>query len=212
MKKIKAVIFDMDGIIVDSEPWQMIAMRHAVAPFNITLTDEELSEFIGIRTTESFLVLKERHNIPISVEELTEIKDKHYKKILMQEIQPRENLLDLIKYLNNKYRLALASSSTEEEVDNILHLLNLIKYFAVIVTGDDVTNGKPDPEIFLKTADKLKIPCEDCAVIEDSRNGINAARKTGMMSIAVPTKDTLAHDFSNADYVFGDLIEIKKIL
>ncbi len=212
MKKIKAVIFDMDGIIVDSEPWQMISMRQAVAPFNITLTDKELSEFIGIRTTESFLVLKERYNIPISAAELTEIKNKHYKKILMQEIQPRENLLDLIRYLNNKYKLGLASSSTKEEVDNILDLLNLKKYFAVIVTGDDVANGKPDPEIFLNAAGKLKILCEDCAVIEDSRNGINAAKKTGMMSIAVPTKDTLAHDFSNADYVLGDLIEIKKIL
>ncbi len=212
MEKIKAVIFDMDGIIVDSEPWQMKSMRQTVAPFNITLSNAELSDFIGVRTMDSFEILKQRYTIPLSVEELTEIKNKNYKKILMQEIKPRDNSGQLLKYLDNKYKLAMASSSTKKEVDDTLGLLNFRKYFAVILTGDDVSNGKPDPEVFIKTADELNVPCKDCAVIEDSQNGINAANKAGMMTIAVPTMDTALQDFSNADYIFKDLIEVMNIL
>lgn len=211
-KSIKAVIFDLDGIIIDSEPWQKMAFDETMKPYNIHFNEDQFASLIGIRSIDNFKDIKKKYDIPLSAEELTEIKNTNYEKILKQEIKPRLNFMDLLSYLEPKYTLSLASSSRKQDVYNSVNLLNLKKYFQVILTGDHVKKGKPDPEIFIKTAEKLHINPETCAVIEDSHNGINAAKKAHMLAIAVPTKYTKTHDFSQADYIFEDLIEIKTIL
>jgi len=210
--KIKAVIFDLDGIIIESEPWQKEAFDLTMQPYNIHFNDKQFAELIGIRSIDNFRKIKKKYDIPISAKELTAIKNKSYARILKQKITPRGHFNDLFHYLRERYILSLASSSIREDVFNSIRLLNIEKYFEVIVTGDDVNAGKPDPEIFLKTALQLKIAPESCAVIEDSQNGINAAKKAGMLSIAVPTKHTANHDFKNADHLFKDLSEIKQVL
>ena len=148
----------------------------------------------------------------ISAEELTEIKNNNYYNILKQEIKHRDHFPELLEYVQSRYILSVASSSRKKDVYTSLELLNLIENFKIILTGDDVKNGKPDPEIFIKTADKLNIPCKECAVIEDSQNGINAAKKADMTAIAVPTDYTKTHDFSNANYIFENLSMITTIL
>ncbi len=212
MKNIKAIIFDLDGIIIDSEPWQKLAFDLTVKPYNIHFNDEQFTKLIGIKSIDNFIQIKKEYNINISAEELTEIKNNNYYNILKQEIKHRDHFPELLEYVQSRYILSVASSSRKKDVYTSLELLNLIENFKIILTGDDVKNGKPDPEIFIKTADKLNIPCKECAVIEDSQNGINAAKKADMTAIAVPTDYTKTHDFSNANYIFENLSMITTIL
>ncbi len=210
--RIKAVIFDMDGIIIDSEPLQKEAFDLVLKPYNIYLSDEEFKKLIGIRSIENFIDLKKEYDIPLSAEKLTDKKNQYYEEILKKNAEPRDGVIELLSYLKDKYKIALASGSIRADVMNTLSLLKLKKFFSVIVTGDDVINGKPHPEIFLKTAELLNINPEYCAVIEDSENGIKAAHLAGMISIAVPTYFTNTHNFETADFVVNRLIDIKKIL
>ncbi len=209
MKNINAVIFDMDGIIVDSEPWQMKAFNLTLKPFNISLSEEDFIKLIGIRSIENFKQLKKKYNLPVSAEELTETKNNYYKTILKNEIKPREGLIELLNFLfKNSYKIAVASGSIKKDVIDTLELLDIKHFFRVILSGDDVKEGKPDPEIFIKTADKLKIPYNECLVIEDSQTGVYAANAAGMQVIAIPTHYTQNHNFSKAVKVLKSLKEV----
>lgn len=211
-QKIKAVIFDLDGIIIDSEPWQKQAFERTLTPYGIKLTDREFSRFIGIRTYENFLYLKSKYNLPLSAERLTRIKNQHYGEILKKQARPREGLIELLNYLFPQYILAVASGSIKKDVIGTLKLLNIEKYFKLVLTGDDIKNGKPDPEIFIRTAQKLNLFPEQCVVIEDSENGVISARRAGMYIIAVPTPSTKYHNFKDADIIIKNLSEIKNLL
>ncbi len=210
--KFKAVIFDLDGIIIDSEPWQKKAFDRTLKPYGINLTEEEFAKLIGIRTYENFVYLKQKYNLPLSPEELTGIKNKYYNEILRKEIVPREGLIELLDYLFPKYMLSIASGSIRNDVMTVLRLLNIERYFKLVLTGDEIKNGKPDPEIFIKTSEKLGVSSELCIVIEDSENGVNSAKEAGMAVIAIPTISTQSHNFKNADVILHSLREVKNLL
>lgn len=212
LNKIKAVIFDLDGIIIDSEPWQRKAFDKTIKPFNIKFTKKEFLKLVGIKTIDNFKTIVKKYKLNISAEKLTEIKGQIYTKILTQSIKPRKGLLKILAYLEPKYIIAVASNSTKHDVLLPLNLLKITKQFKLIKTGDDVKKGKPSPEIFLKTAKKLKVKPEECAAIEDSMSGINAAKKAGMLAIAVPTEYTKMHEFNKADYILKNLKGIRRIL
>ncbi len=210
---IKAVIFDLDGIIIDSEPWQKEAFNLTLKPYGIKLSDDEFKTLIGIRTFENFIHLQKKYNIPETPDNLTKIKNNLYKNILQKKIKPQPGLLNLLNYLNKKgYYLAVASGSIRHDVISTLDLLGITEFFQVIFTGDDVENGKPDPEIFIKTAKKLNIHPESCAVIEDSQTGVNAAKNAGMLVFAIPTSSTIDHNFTDAHKILTGLAELKKYL
>ncbi|MBN1898126.1 MAG: HAD family phosphatase [Spirochaetes bacterium] len=211
-KKIKAIIFDLDGVIIDSEPWQKKAFEKTLNPYGIKLTHEEFAPLIGIRTIENFIYLKIKYNLKGVPEELTRIKNQHYQQILENKIKPRKGLLPLLNQLFNRYILAVASGSIRQDVFQSLALLDLEKYFQSILTGDDIIKGKPDPEIFIKTSRRIKTHPTHCLVLEDSENGIKAAKQAGMLAVALPTPSTVTHDFSMADLILHDLNELKTIL
>ncbi len=211
-QKIKAVIFDLDGIIIDSEPWQKIAFERTLKPYGIKLTNKEFARFIGIRTYENFVYLKSKYNLPLSAKELTKIKNQYYEEILKKQAHPREGLIELLNYLQPQYVLSVASGSIKKDVMGTLRLLNIEKYFKLILTGDDIKNGKPDPEIFIKTAQRLNLFPRQCVAIEDSENGVKSAKRAGMYVIAAPTSSTKYHNFKDADIIIKNLAEIKNLL
>lgn len=206
---LKAVIFDLDGVIVDSEPLHFEAHKKALQGFGIVLTLEDYMEF-GVAMGDRNLYEKEaeKFNINIKKEEIAPIKKAVYKKIFEKKAVPRPGIIDLLGKLHAKYALAIASSGSYDSVDFVLAALNLKKYFKVVVTGDDVEKVKPNPDIYNKAMEMLGVSKEECIAIEDSETGMLAAKNAGIRCVAVPCDFTKNQDFLQADWIFGSLEEI----
>lgn len=158
---MKGIIFDMDGVIVDSEPLHFKLEKEILEEFGGAIDRKEHESFVGTTDYKMWGIFKERFNLEPSIEELVELKKKRFQQNI-DKIQLMDNILDFIKFLQYKgYILALASSNNKKTVDLIVDNFKLDKYFKVIISGEEVLNGKPDPEIFLKAASAMNLKPED---------------------------------------------------
>ncbi|MEI6665464.1 MAG: HAD family phosphatase [Chloroflexota bacterium] len=183
MPHIEAVIFDMDGVLVDSEPVHRTAARRLIAPQ--VMTDDEYARFVG-STTESFMAwIRERYDL--STDELSlasRFTDLVEEEVSEHPLPPLDGVVDLIAALSQKgMMLAVASQSKPEWVRATLEGAKLHWAFQVIVAGDAVSFGKPYPDIYLHTATQLGIPAGACLAIEDSIPGVAAAAAAGMVVV-----------------------------
>lgn len=209
---LKAIIFDLDGILVDSEPLHFEAHKVALKEFGIDLTREDYMEFgLAKGDWDLYKKMAEKFNVNIDEKEISAIKHKAYREIFDKNAVPREGAIELVESLNrNDYDLAIASSGSKKEVMYILEKFAIKKYFKVIVTGNDVEKVKPAPYIYNKAVELLGVSKEDCIAIEDSATGLAAAKNAGIKCIAVPCSFTKGQDFSAADLVLDNLGEITK--
>ncbi len=212
---MKAVIFDMDGVIVDSEP--IFEQHFRSFLIKIGISQPELMSInlkgVGARTTSALLI--ETFKLEYEVEELVILSREGYLEYLksLEKLPTIPGVAALIKQLNsNGYRLALASSASAKRIDLFLTKLRLKKYFPVVVCGDDVRQGKPAPDIFLLAAQKLGLQPKDCVVIEDAENGVLAAKSAGMKCIAYAGSAHNTDDLSAADLITKDFRAITKAL
>jgi len=205
---IKAVIFDMDGLMVDSELFQSMAFKKILKRYGIE-AKEEIVQVIGIREVENWEIIKKKYGLKEDTAKLMKERGKIYIKILKEKAVAMPGLYKLIDSLKKSgYKIALASSSVYEHVQIVLKKLKLQKDFNIIISGGDVNRGKPDPEVYLITAKKLSVKPIDCLVLEDAYTGVIAAKNAKMKCIAVPNKYTKNQDFSKADLVVKSLEEI----
>jgi HAD superfamily hydrolase (TIGR01509 family) len=205
---IKAVIFDMDGVIVDSEPINYEVIRITFEKAGVKISKKEFIEEWVVKGTGSREAIK-RHDIKMSLEDLQKIKKKIYLDVLKRKVKLKPDAKRTIINLHKKYKLALASQGHRYNVDIIVKKFKLSKFFQAIIGKQDVNKGKPNPEIFLKASKELKVKPEECLVIEDTEKGIIAAKRAGMVCIAVPDTWTKKYnDFSKADLVVNLLGEI----
>src|SRR5437867_824075 len=196
-----AVIFDMDGVLVDSEPLGMEAMRRVMARQGVPYTEADNNEFVGRTTLEECRILKARHRLEADERDLT----RQYVEILVGLIhegpRPMPGVPDVLgELLTAGYRMALASSAEPVVIATNLDALDLGRFFEAIVSGTEVARGKPAPDVFLETAKRLGLPAPRCLVVEDSRNGLLAAKAAGMACAVVPCANTRQQDFREADY------------
>jgi beta-phosphoglucomutase len=148
------------------------------------------------------------HLTPERITELAFEKESLYRTLAQDQLKAIPGVLELLEILQHeKIALAVGSSGPQENVELALRVLNVKKYFSGIVTGSDVTHGKPHPEIFLKAAQKLQMPATSCIVIEDALQGVKAARAAGMRVIAVTTS-TPRESLLSADHVVDSLHEL----
>jgi HAD superfamily hydrolase (TIGR01509 family) len=184
---IKAIIFDMDGVLVDSEPFHIEIENRQFTLNGIPISQEEHQSYMGSTSVVMWNKIAEHHKLPLPVKELIEqnrLESIRYFSAL-DEIPVMPGLVDLLEKLQAKnYPLAVASSSYPEIIDLILERTNLKKYFQVIVSGQEAGKSKPEPDVFILAAQKLGIIPEQCLVIEDSANGITAAHAAGMSCFA----------------------------
>lgn len=208
---LKAVIFDMDGVIVDSEPIFYEVEMNLFKDLGLNISEEEHRGYVGTKTSEMWTELKERFGIQKTVHELIDIETKRYLEYIasMKKFEPIPGVANLIKELSsNGISLALASSSRIEEISLILKMLKLKDYFGVVVSGDQVTKGKPAPDIFLLAIKKLKVLPEECIVFEDSENGVKAANSAGIKCIGFKGLNSRNQNLSSADIVINSFENI----
>lgn len=184
-----AVIFDMDGVIVDSNPYHKIVLRQFCESHGISLTEEEMKTRIFGRTNKDWLTAV--FGKDISLEKLKDFekeKESLWRKIYAPEIKPVKGLIAFLNQLK-KYGIprAVATSAPSVNVDFTLKKTGTEAYFQTIVNGDEVKNGKPHPEIYLTISKKLGYPPNRCVVIEDSLSGVESARKAGCKVIGITT-------------------------
>jgi HAD superfamily hydrolase (TIGR01509 family) len=207
-----AVIFDMDGVIVDSEPLHYESEKYALAQFGLDFPRDVHRKFIGYANEYRFWeALIELFGARVRVEELVKHKNEyffaHLDHILL--IEPAKKLLERIRTSN--ITIALASSSGHYMINTVLGRFGLLDFFKLIQSGEEVEFGKPHPDIFLKAAERLGIIPSECIVIEDSLNGVMSGKRAGMTVVAVPNEYTKDLDFKIADHVLGSLDEFDSL-
>ncbi|MEK6951508.1 MAG: HAD family phosphatase [Nanoarchaeota archaeon] len=203
---MKAVIFDRDGVILDSESTNVNAAVMAFKELGIAIKEEEKEWIVGRHPDDYIKSFLEKYDF--SYEEFRKIQSKRYHELF--ETTPLfEKTIFLIKKLHKmKIPLALTTSSSKKGTLNLLHRTKLEDVFNVVVTFEDYKRRKPDPESYIITAKKLGLDPKDCVVIEDSIVGVEAAKNAGMKCIAIPNEYTKKYDFSIADLVVDSADEI----
>lgn len=205
---MKAVIFDMDGVIIDSEPMHVKLESEILEEFGGDYSKVDLEGFMGTTDAKMWSTFKEQFNLEPSVEELINIKRKRFIENL-DYIPLVDDVLDFMAALRDHgYKLGLASSNNEDAVEAIKNKFGLDKYIEVFTNGEAVTKGKPHPEIFLLTAGQFGLKPEECLVIEDSRNGVLAAKAAGMKCVGFRNKNSGVQDLSEADLIVGSYKEL----
>ncbi len=181
----------MNGVITDDEDLHELATIEVFGDIGVHLTSENYRIFcLGRTDITAFRDLFEKLEIhDQNMNEVIATKSLRYQKLIRGNLKVYPGIIELIKKLHKKYTLALTSSSTFDEVQVVVDQLGIKDLFKVIVTSKDVLHGKPDPEPYLLTADKLNVTCESCLVIEDSENGIRSAKKAGMKCVAITTTE-----------------------
>lgn len=209
---IKAVIFDMDGVIIDSEPFHYKVFKDYIkSKFDLTISDEEYSTFIGTTNHYIFATLQEKYKFLGDIAAfIQEYEEKCLDYLLSTTTErPIQGVDVLVKNIHqNKIKLALASSSPKKVINIVLDMFKLDKFFDVKVSGQEVANSKPAPDIFLRAAELLKLLPEDCLVFEDSRNGVAAAKAAGMKCIGYYNPNSGNQDLSRADHIIESFAEV----
>ncbi len=210
MKNI--VIFDLDGVLLDSEPIYMEMNRKFFKELGADIGPEEYQNFVGISATKMWSYIKEKANLAPTVEELKEREGElKFKTLRETPLVPTDDVVALLDHLReNKFILAIASSGLRKNVELILGKLGLRDYFGLVVSGEDVAKGKPDPDIFLRVSGHYGRPAGDCVVIEDSANGVAAAKSAGMACLAYYNPHSGKQDLARADFIF-DRFEDKRL-
>ena len=206
---IKALIFDMDGVIVDSEPLHLLAYQELFAAYNLPFTEDENREFLGRKDIEMAVVLIERFKLPLSPVQLVEMKERILARLLSEQSKARPGLYGILETARtNNVAMAVASSATLPTIELVVRTLNLQKYFHNLSSGDEVAHGKPAPDVFLLAARRLGVDPAHCLVVEDTINGVRAALSGGMFCVAIPCDATRHQDHSEADLVLQSLAEL----
>jgi len=208
---IQTVIFDMDGVIVDTEPVHHYAYYQHFSQLNIEVTDTHYQSLTGNSTRNVFQKLKDHFNLEHEVEHLIQTKRNLFNDAFdtKEDLHLIEGVEDLIKDLyNNGLELIVASSASKVTIDRVFKRFNLYPYFSHIVSGEDFPKSKPDPAIFLHAASLSKHPKNQCIVIEDSTNGIKAAHAAGIYCIGYQSVNSKGQEYSLANKVISHFNEI----
>jgi beta-phosphoglucomutase len=208
---LRAVIFDMDGVIVDSHPAHKKAWQKFLELQNRSVCSQDLNFIMEGRKRDEIL----RHFLGELSDEQLLILGHQKEQIFREEavdVKPIEGLGDFLQKLSGaEIRLAVASSGSSRRVNDILNSLGLIRYFQAVVTGDQVNHGKPDPAIFRLACDRIGVQPSEALVFEDSVSGVQAAKSAGMRCIGVATNgiipilleagaDNIISDFSGVTF------------
>ena len=202
---MKAIIFDMDGLMIDSERLYIQSEREIARRFHKQVREETIWNMMGRKPIESMRILKEDLNIAVEAEELLRMRDEMMREKLKNDLIPMQGLTLIVDTFYAKLKMAISTGAPREFLNIVLQRLHLESKFDILQDSDDITHGKPNPEIYLTTCDKLRLKPVECVVLEDSSNGAMAGKRAGCYVIAVPSEYTRKQDFGFVDFCARDL-------
>lgn len=204
-----AIVLDMDGLMVDTEPLSRRAWEQALATYGHTLDDSIYDSIIGYRFDESATMLIEAYDLPVNVDTLARQKAAILDEVRASGIPVMPGLYEFHAAINQRaLPWAVATSSPRYHAQEILQQIGLQDSCRIIAGGDEVPRGKPAPDIYLLAAERLGIPPSRCMALEDSVPGCRSALTAGMMVVAIPNGDTEKADFSAVDHIFSSLLDV----
>ena len=208
---IQTVIFDMDGVIIDSESVYFKIDKQMFDELNIAVSFEEQCSYVGASSQNMWDSIISKHGITDHREVLMSKEYNLYMEHLANanDLQPIEGVRELINDLHeHNFKLVLASSSRMETIDIVLNKFRLSEFFTIKVSGSELAHSKPHPEIFQRAADLIKSEPKECIVIEDSKNGVTAAKAAGMKCIGFLNPSSGHQNLANADMVIRSFKEL----
>jgi beta-phosphoglucomutase len=206
--KSLGVIFDMDGVLVDSYRAHYESWRRLAAEQGCRFTEQDFARSFGRTSREILAECWQARLAPEQIAAGDDRKEELYRQIILADFPEMPGIRDLVRALHEAgFALAVGSSGPKANVEVAMQGLGLGELFTAIVTGQDVTRGKPDPEVFLTAAGRLGLPPRRCAVVEDAVAGIQAAKAAGMAAIAL-TGTATREQLSAADLVVDRLTEL----
>jgi beta-phosphoglucomutase family hydrolase len=212
---IRAVIFDLDGVIVNSEDAHIESEKQTFLKFGVTISVNELHKYAGATAEAMFTDLIRKYHLKTTFQEMVRIKEQSFFRLLDEDAEPTPGVISLIQRLKRAgTRLAIASSSNRKWIEYILKKLQITSLFDCYVGAEDIVHSKPDPEIYLKAARSLGMRPDECVVIEDAERGVQAAKRAGMKTIGYRNPRSGNQDLSEADIIIDDFstLDINELL
>jgi HAD superfamily hydrolase (TIGR01509 family) len=207
--RIKAFIFDMDGVMLDSEPYQLMSFNKVLGRFGVSvLMPEFKKKYMGSRDTQICERMIADYKLPITAEAFVNGKRSAYLEVIVEEnVPPTEGLVDAIGALSAVLPLGIASSSQVNEIELITRKFGVRDRFQIVLSSHQVPNGKPAPDVYLKASEMIGVEPALCGVIEDTPTGIRSAKAAGMACVGITTTHT-AEELGEADAVIGSFGEL----
>ena len=212
---IKGVVFDLDGVIIDSPRIYFLTMRDFIRKKGAEVSDAEIHNLIAFSLKDEFHIIRDKYGIESDFEEFIEETLLKSRDIMESELQLNAGVLELLAELKNKkYKIALASNNNGSTIFYVLKKFGIEQSFDAIVTAEEVKNGKPAPDVYEVAVKKLGLVPEECIGIEDSVIGLQAVKNAGMKCVVVPNEFTMGKTFDSADLIIKSLKDIthKKII
>lgn len=208
MPESRAVIWDMDGVIVYTAPYHLQAWQEVYGKMGVDFTAEEFSRHFGQRNDTIIKSALGEGVSPAEIEAVAEEKERSFRRRIGQNIRALPGVIELMSLLKQHgFKMALGSSAPRGNIQLVTESLGISSYFQSIIAGGDVSEGKPSPQIFQLAAKKLRVKPENCIVIEDSVAGVTAAKRAGMHCLAVTTTHPRS-SLVKADLIVDTLVAV----
>lgn len=209
----KAVIFDFDGVLIDSEIVNIKAGTKAFAEFGYELTQDDRAQIVGRSSLDYTKIVQEKFKFSEDIREVILKKiAEEYDIIFEGLIKLQPHIKEILEYLDKKkIVMGIATTNRRRRVEVFFKKYGLGNYFAFAITNEDITKRKPDPEAYLMAKSRTSFRDEEILAIEDSEFGVMSAKDAGLKCVAIPTHLTKNHDFSRADYIFNSMEEVERL-
>lgn len=207
---MKAVIFDMDGVMIDSEPLHTRLLLHTFAKYEIPFDTRDFDLYVGTTTPSLFKQLIAKNHLSVTLDELTSYQSELTRAAIENgEVELIDGIRELLQTLKScNIPTAIASSSSMDLITTVVKKFELTDYFSHYTSGEDLPRSKPDPAIYLLTAQKLSVDPVDCLVIEDARLGVQAAKAAGMTCIGFQNPNSGNQDLAKADKIVDSIRDV----
>jgi HAD superfamily hydrolase (TIGR01509 family) len=206
---MEAIIFDLDGLMIDSEPMAHQAWSRVLQDYGYRLDNQTFGRMIGLRLEDSSRMVKAAFDMDASPEELANLEQNYMNQIMSQGIPTMPGLMILLNEIEQRaLPWAVATSSTRSYAVRVLEQLGLGKSLQALAAGNEVKNGKPAPDVYILAAERMTANPVRCLALEDSVPGIQSAKAAGMRAVAVPNGETSPMEFDDADFVYKSLGEV----
>jgi beta-phosphoglucomutase family hydrolase len=213
MPELEAVIWDMDGVLADTAPHHLRAWQETFARRGINFTEADFMRGFGVRNDAIIRNVLGEQTTDAEIETIAREKEATFRRIIGKDVKPLPGALELVRALYEKgVKMAIASSTVIENIRLIVGSLGIEKYFKAVITGHDVTKGKPSPQVFLAAAQRLGVEPQNCLVFEDAVAGVKAAKSAGMHCVAI-TSTHPREKLAEADLVVDSLegVSVKEL-